>query len=228
MHWSSGLFLLLILIWLLPINVQITAEHRQHWSGAVTVQFIWLHRTKTFEQHKTEASFQTVPDAVPVGQKAEKSQNRQQRSKMGKKKNKDDHIPIARASGRQSWRQRTSFQAHWKGIILFALQAGPVVLKRLQLQQLSLSYRIGFTQPDWTAYGYGLFWTICSLLPAAWLERGTIICIPDFKQPCQEFALHGIISCSIGQLISILILLLWLAVKAALVQKRKEQMLYEG
>ena len=216
MHWSSGLFLLLVLICLLPINVQITAEHRQHWSGAVTVQFIWLHRTKTFEQHKTETSFQTVPDAVPVGQKAEKSQNRQQRSKMDTKKNKDDHILISHAPGRQSWRQRTSFQAHWKGIILFALQAGPVVLKRLHLEQLSLSCRIG------------LFWTICSLLPAAWLERGTIICIPDFKQPCQEFVLHGIISCSIGQLISILILLLWLAVKAALVQKRKEQMLYEG
>lgn len=124
--------------------------------------------------------------------------------------------------------ENRSFYADWKQILAFIIQSAGIILSKLRLDHLSLRCQIGFSQPDRTAYSYALFWAVLSVLPPKWMEQVEADYLPDFQQQRQDIAIEGIISTSIGQLISMTIWLLWLAFRAKLEQDRKEQIAYEN
>ncbi len=238
MHWGGSLFLLLCLFCLLPLRLEFVAEHEKRWHGKIQIQFLWLRVEKQFPvadkkektvhkeqleagqallyRHKLEGMEQWTAETTDWRMEHRQHFFAERGQKM-----------IWRQRWRDRWR-RTSFQAQWKAIFLFAVQAIKLVARWLRLEQCTLRCRIGWAQQDWTAYSYGLFWAAVSCLPERWLAQSSFTYVPDFQQQRQEVGLQGIIGCRIGHLILILLSLLWLVGKAAWAQRRKEQILYEG
>lgn len=238
MHWGGGLFLLLCLFCLLPLRLEFVAEHEKQWWGRIQIQFLWLRVEKQFpaagEAVQTTHGRQLEAERTLLYR--HKSENKEQRTEdtTGWKPEHRQRFFAGRGqkmTWRQRWQdrwQRTSFQAQWKAILLFAVQAIKLVARWLRLEQCTVRCRIGWAQPDWTAYSYGLFWTAVSCLPKRWLAQSSFTYVPDFQQQRQEVGLRGIIGCRVGHLILILLSLLWLVGKVAWAQRRKEQILYEG
>lgn len=123
---------------------------------------------------------------------------------------------------------QNSLQIHWKSTINFLHKAVQIVSKRIFLQQLLIYCHIGLNRADYTAYAYGLFWSMISLLPIQWQKNSEIIFIPDFQAQKKEIFLKGIICCRAGQVIGIVIALFRLTVQMILEQNRKEQNEYEN
>lgn len=238
MHWGGGLFLLLCFLCLLPLRLELVAEHERQWSGKLQIQFLWLHAEKQFpaanEAIQTNHRQQLEAEQALLYRHKAKNMEQQIEHTAGWKQTHRQRFFVKQGlkmTWRQRWQerwQRTSFQAQWKELLLFAVRAIKIAARWLHLEQCTLRCRVGWAQPDWTAYSYGLFWTAVSFWPEPWLEKSSFTYVPDFQQQRQEFGLRGIISCRIGHLILILLSLLWLVGKAAWAQRRKEQMVYEG
>lgn len=232
MHWSGGLFLLAAAFCLTPLRLEFTMRHDTRWAGTVVLHFLWLHGEKRFpsgdqkgkdERLQRRAEPSTVlPEAAGPREGEFASRSRTQGVRHGRHWDRD-----VRKRLEDRW-QRTSFQAQWKAILTFALQAVRITARWLRLEQLSLRCRIGWTQPSWTAYSYGLFWAAVAWLPERWQQQSQFTYVPDFQQPRQEIGLRGIIGCRAGHIILILLSLLWLVATMAWEQKRKEQMAYES
>ena len=120
--------------------------------------------------------------------------------------------------------QERSVQIYWKSVFDFLRKAMQCITKRLHLEQLCAHCYIGWERADITAYSYGLFWSLMSLLPERWLQNSDIIYVPDFQYERKDISVQGIISCRAGQVMAILISLVRLSVHMMLEQKRKEQM----
>lgn len=121
-----------------------------------------------------------------------------------------------------------SVQIYWKSMLSFLRMALQIAAKRLSVEQLYMNCIVGWDRADYTAYSYGLFWTMISFLPAKWLKNSEFIYIPDFQHSCRNISVQGIISCRVGQLIAILIAWFRLTVQTMLKQNRKEQINYEN
>ena len=201
MYWSGGLFLLCFVVLLLPLQLQLEAEHTTGWRSAITMTCLWISRQIQLPKAAADKPAQQHQKTLFTNSWQQRLRNR--------------------------W-QRTSVQIIWSDAIAFLRQTIRIVSRHIKVTQLSLRYHVGFQRPDWTAYGYGLFWMILSFLPMEWIEHGDFFCQPDFQQSRKEFQLHGIIQCRIGQLIIIAWMLFWLTVKTMLEQNRKEQILYES
>ena len=201
MHWSSGLFLLCFAVLLLPLQLRFEAEHTTSWRGAITMTCLWISRQIQLPKTAAEKPTQQHHNMFFTNSWKQRFQNR--------------------------W-QRTSVQIIWSDAIAFLRQTIQIVSRHIKVTQLSLRYHVGFQRPDWTAYSYGLFWTILSFFPINWIEQGDFFCQPDFQRPRQDFQLYEIIRCSVGQVILIAWMLFWLTVKTMLEQNRKEQILYES
>ncbi len=116
-----------------------------------------------------------------------------------------------------------SVQIYWKSMLSFLRRALQIAVKRLSVEHLDINCRIGWDRADYTAYSYGVFWTMVSILPAQWLQNSAVVYIPEFQYPCRNISVQGIISCRAGQLIAILIAWFRLTVQTMLQQNRKEQ-----
>lgn len=122
-------------------------------------------------------------------------------------------------------------QIAWKTIFSFSTllkEVLGIVAKRLRLEHLRIQCEIGWKRADYTAYSYGLFWALLSLVPNSWLEQSEICYIPNFRCQRQDIMIQGIISCAIGNLIGIVFVWFRLTIKWMLEQKRKEKMVYEN
>lgn len=243
MHWSGGLFLLLAAFCLAPLRLEFALRHDTQWEGTIGLHFLWLHPEKRFssEAQREKATqlqrhadaFTALPetagakDGGDVDDDNDVSQFHPQAAGHQRRWDAEEQKPRWRERLAERW-QRTSFQAQWKAILTFGLQAVKIIARWLHLEQLSLRCRIGWTQPSWTAYSYGLFWTAVSFLPERWQQQSQFTYVPDFEQARQEIGLRGIIGCRVGHLILILLSLLWLVVAMAWEQRRKEQMAYES
>lgn len=237
MHWGSGLFLLFCVLLFLPLRLQFAMEHQKSWNGTITLKFLFFHYTKHFWRLKEKQPEPRRPEAV---------QQKQALTSRTKSAKTAAHFWQEKPPGQDSHTRETpekhiffekrrhkehvewSFQAHWKAVASFALQALQIVAHKLKFEQLSFHCLLGFSQPSWTAYSYGFFWTVLSVLPFDQIKEVNVEYIPDFQQQRQEINLQGIISCRFGQLILILFSLLWLVLKMTLEQNRKEQMIYEN
>ncbi len=236
MHWSGGLFLLLAAFCLTPLRVEFALRHGTQWEGTVGLHFLWLHREKRFspEAQKAKAAHLQRAESSPALPKAAgpkygevASRFHPQGARRQRHWDAEERTPRWRERLAERW-QRTSFQAQWKAILTFALQAVKITARWLRLEQLSLRCRIGWAQPSWTAYSYGLFWTAVSCLPERWQQQSQFTYVPDFQQARQEIGLRGIIGCRVGHIILILLSLFWLVATMAWEQRRKEQMAYES
>lgn len=236
MYWGGGLFLFLCIFCFLPMRLQFLLEHNSTWRGTVTVHFLWVSRTVHYPEETEKMQEQSISpqnDSQQTKQRAERH-TAAEKGETAKCRISDTFHHEKSTWKRQwkkswsDWWQRTSFQIHWRALIDFCTKGIRIISRRLQLEELSLQCDIGFSRPDWTAYSYGLFWTILSALPQTWLEHGTFTYTPDFQRPRQEIVLQGIICCRVGQLILMIVSLFWLTITAMLEQKRKEQMLYES
>lgn len=220
MHWGSSFFVLFFLvsltICLLPVRLHFSAQHRQQWRGAMTIECSGLHYTKQFGTQ-----------AATIGKQKKKESAHIRPIVMGEDAETDlsaAQMKTVQPKQRRQWR----FQAHWRNIIKFFRRAGHAALRRLSLEQLTLRCNIGFQQPDRTAYSYALFWAVLSVLPPQWMEQADITYVPDFQRQRQDIELQGIIRTTVGQVIVIIVSWLWLAVQARLEQHRKEQIVYES
>lgn len=239
MHWGSSLFLLFCILLVLPLRLQFTVEHQKYWDGTVTLKFLFFHYTKHFSHigaQKTESqqaeSIQekqalsaNLISSDPITPLLEEDQPKSDYDTNTETKSKKRGL--FRRRQRQQHIER-SFQAHWKAVATFAIKVLHIVAHKLRLEQLSLYCRIGLSEPSWTAYCYGFFWTAISVLPLDKIKEVDVEYIPEFQQQRQEINLQGIISCRFGQLIHILFSVLWLVVKMTLEQNRKEKMVYEN
>lgn len=121
-----------------------------------------------------------------------------------------------------------SLQIHWKSTLNFLHESIKIVSERISLQHLMIHCHIGLNRADYTAYVYGLFWSMISLLPTQWQKNSDIIYFPDFQTQKKEILLKGIICCRAGQVIGIVIAWFRLTVQMILEQNRKEQNRYEN
>lgn len=239
MHWGSSLFLLFCVLLFVPLRLQFAVVHQKAWTGTVTIKFLFFHYTKHIleekkvEKQKPQKREEPVqqalsPDVFSSETPAKTEQNVSDAQQESTEKVKPQKHSWSWKHRKQKQHVQRSFQAHWKSVAAFALRAFEIVVHKLHLEQLSLRCRIGFSQPTWTAYSYGFFWTALSILPLDKIKQVDVEYIPDFQQQRQEINLQGIISCRFGQLIHILFSLLWLVLKMTLEQNRKEQMVYES
>ena len=244
MHWSGSLVLFIVVFLLgavlaLPLQLHVDMAHQKSWKGTLTISCLWARRTAQFPRQGAE---QTENQAI--NQKTEPATN-QAANQMSRQSQKSGTAGRIKQTMKETIKERmaergrrTSFQIVWRDAISFLRRAIPLVTRHLELRALTVHCRIGFHQPDWTAYSYGLFWTVLSLLPEAWLTCGDFTYQPDFQQARQEIQLQGIIQCKIGQLILIVLSLFWLTVQTMLeqnrtdahqrVEKRREPMVYES
>ena len=92
----------------------------------------------------------------------------------------------------------------WADMAFYLRRAMHIVGNGLHLEQLYGYFHIGWRRADYTAYSYGLFWAIVSLLPKHWLEKSELLYEPDFSTQSKEVELRGIV-CSRGvQIIAML------------------------
>ena len=252
MHWGSSFFLLFLslcfIFCMLPLRLEFNLQHQRAWSGRLALHLLWLRYDRQFpakaeqvpdakkETAKQPAQEQIIiteknrPDVVghkldnakPYDKKISSEKENVSRETFSKKKKKN-----LQEKKRQVFEHR-AFYADWRQILTFVIQSVGIILSKLRLDRLSLRCQIGFSQPDRTAYSYALFWAVLSVLPPKWMEQVEVDYLPDFQQQRQDIAIEGIISTSIGQLISMTIWLLWLAFRAKLEQDRKEQIAYEN
>ena len=214
MHWAGSLFLLFcllfammwVLLWCVPLTISFNVRYQRNWHGEVLVSWLWMQRR------------------IPLA--AERVQ-----TKKSEKKQTGPWL----TDGLHRWMPDTSFQIEWKPMVSFAAEAMRIITRRCRLNHLELRCIAGFSRPDITAYSYGLFWGLWSLLPETWHAKSRICVEPDFQNARLEFETTGIIDSSAGQAIGIIISLaaLWLrgvkAQKAAVnIQNREEQIAYES
>jgi hypothetical protein len=213
MHWAGSLFLsiciLVILLLYMPLRLVVYAEYHQSLRGEVTVQYLWMRRI------------------IPLG--AEKSQ----KLRLEERADKKETAGISRAW--QRWRKNTSLKIEWKPLAGFLTEAVHIISRRARLEQLELDCAAGFSRPDITAYSYGLFWGVLSLLPEKWLAQSRICYRPDFQNLRFEFEAKSIISLRMGQAIGMMVSLtaLWMRYAnrpnaAVNTQNREEQIAYES
>ncbi|MBQ2034437.1 MAG: hypothetical protein II218_00840 [Peptococcaceae bacterium] len=164
---------------------------------------------------------------IPLG--AEKSQKQSAEERADKK----ETAGISRAW--QRWRKNTSLKIEWKPLAAFLTEAVHIISRRANLEQLELDCAAGFSRPDITAYSYGLFWGVLSLLPEKWLAQSRICYRPDFQNLRFEFEAKSIISLRMGQAIGMMVSLtaLWMRYAnrpnaAVNTQNREEQIAYES
>lgn len=124
--------------------------------------------------------------------------------------------------------QHSAVQLHRRPTLQFLHSAMHIAAKYLTAEELQIHCRIGLDRADYTAYCYGLFWTVLSVLPIQWVENSEIQYEPDFHHQRQDVQIRGIIRCRIGQLISILIAWIRLIVQMMPEYNRKEQKQYEN
>lgn len=236
MQWGGILFLLLGIFCLLPLRLEFALGHRVRWQGRIKVRLLWLQWENRFPAA-------TISRAVRERQIRGSEYGGADRHDAAKKQLAKKAFPDVRQakqfyaksqsgmSWRQRWqerRQRTSVQVQWKALVAFTLQVVRIAVRWLRLEQLTVQCRVGWAQPSWTAYSYGLFWAAVSFLPKRWLAQGRFRYLPEFQQQRQEIDIRGIITCRIGHLILILLTMLWLAGKMAWEQRRKERIVHEG
>lgn len=213
MHWAGSLFLciciVMILLLYMPLRLIFYAEYHQSLRGEVTVQYLWMRRT------------------VPL--EAEKSQKQCPEERVDKK----GTAGIGRAW--QRWRQNTSLKIEWKPLSGFLTEAAHIISCKARLEQLELDCAAGFSRPDITAYSYGLFWGLLSLLPEKWLAQSRICYRPDFQNIRFEFEAKSIINLRMGQAIGMMVSLTALWMRYANrpnaevnTQNREEQIAYES
>ncbi len=213
MHWAGSLFLCIciVMIFLLymPLRFLFYAEYHQSLRGEVTVQYLWMRRT------------------IPLGAE------REQKQCAEKHIEEKGTAGISRAW--QRWRKNTSLKIEWKPLAAFLTEAAHIISRRANLEQLEFDCAAGFSRPDITAYSYGLFWGVLSLLPEKWLAQSRICYRPDFQNIRFEFKAKSIISLRMGQAIGMMVSLtaLWMRYanrpNAALnTQNREEQIAYES
>ena len=213
MHWAGSLFLciciLIIFLLYMPLRLVVYAEYHQSLRGEVTVHYLWMRRI------------------IPLG--SEKSQ----------KQSAEEHIEEKRTAGIsrawQRWRKNTSLKIEWKPLAAFLTEAVHIISRRANLEQLELDCAAGFSRPDITAYSYGLFWGVLSLLPEKWLAQSRIYYRPDFQNIRFEFEAKSIISLRMGQAIGMMVSLTALWMRYANrpnaevnTQNREEQIAYES
>ena len=213
MHWAGSLFLciciLVILLLYMPLRLVVYAEYHQSLRGEVTVQYLWMRRI------------------IPLG------------AENGQKQSAEEHIEEKRTAGIsrawQRWRKNTSLKIEWKPLASFLTEAVHIISRRARLEQLELDCAAGFSRPDITAYSYGLFWGVLSLLPEKWLAQSRICYRPDFQNIRFEFEAKSIISLRMGQTIGMMVSLtaLWMRYAnrpnaAVNTQNREEQIAYES
>lgn len=213
MHWAGSLFLciciVIILLLYMPLRLVVYAEYHQSLRGEVTVQYLWMRRI------------------IPLG--SEKSQ----------KQSAEEHIEEKRTAGIsrawKRWRKNTSLKIEWKPLAGFLTEAVHIISRRANLEQLELDCAAGFSRPDITAYSYGLFWGLLSLLPEKWMAQSRICYRPDFQNLRFEFEAKSIISLRMGQAIGMMVSLtaLWMRYAnrpnaAVNTQNREEQIAYES
>lgn len=213
MHWAGSLFLciciLIIFLLYMPLRLVVYAEYHQSLRGEVTVHYLWMRRI------------------IPLG--SEKSQ----------KQSAEEHIEEKRTAGIsrawQRWRKNTSLKIEWKPLAAFLTEAVHIISRKVCLEQLEVDCAVGFSRPDITAYSYGLFWGVLSLLPEKWLAQSRICYRPDFQNIRFEFEAKSIISLRMGQAIGMMVSLtaLWMRYAnrpnaAVNTQNREEQIAYES
>ncbi len=201
MSLDSSLFLLvlgfILVIFFLPIRIHIQAEHHEQWHGAVQLQILWFR--------------------IPL---------KNLRNKLTRRMNKrTEHMMQRMESGYQ--KESRNIQLYWKPILSFGRQALHIAAERIHVEQLNIQCSIGWSRADYTAYSYGLFWAVLSVLPERWRQKGTFLYEPNFQQDRQDVRAESIICFRIAQLIGILMALLVLTVRMILAQNRKEQVGYE-
>ena len=213
MHWAGSLFLciciVIILLLYMPLRLVVYAEYHQSLRGEVTVQYLWMRRI------------------IPLG--SEKSQ------KQSAEKNIEEKRTAGISRTWQRWRKNTSLKIEWKPLAAFLTEAVHIISRRVKLEQLELDCAAGFSRPDITAYSYGLFWGLLSLLPEKWLTQSRICYRPDFQNLRFEFEAKSIISLRMGQAIGMMVSLtaLWMRYAnrpnaAVNTQNREEQIAYES
>lgn len=252
MHWGSSFFLLFLslcfIFCMLPLRLEFNLQHQRAWSGRLVLHLLWLRYDRQFPAKaeqvpdiKKETAEQPAQEHVII---TEKNISDIVGHKLGKAESHNKKVDSKTENvSRETFSRRIqknlqekkeqvfenrSFYADWKQILAFIIQSAGIILSKLRLDHLSLRCQIGFSQPDRTAYSYALFWAVLSVLPPKWMEQVEADYLPDFQQQRQDIAIEGIISTSIGQLISMTIWLLWLASRAKLEQDRKEQIAYEN
>ncbi len=232
MEWFYNRFwivlLILVLVMLLPIRFQLEVDHRQRWNGILRISL--LRFTKVIQLGTSATSVHKVEQQV-----------------MHRLENGNLEVVSKKQRGfirnrlRDRWR-RTSFQVYWRGLAVYATKVLRIVSRHSRVEDYQLYCNVGFSRPDWTAYLYGLFWTVLSALPQNWLEQGSITYLPDFQQKRQDVFLKGIIYCRVGQVMFILVSVFWITVTAMyqqrrlehpatetiIKQNREEQMVYES
>jgi len=209
MHWGSSLFVLVCLLGLMPLRLQFDLQRQKDWQGSLTLRVLWWQQNWQFPTQE-----RTVQSTI-----AKKNHSLAVDTQSGM---------MDRAISQHFGKESYTFQAHWGGIAIFALRALRILARQLWLERLTLRCRVGFARADYTAYSYGLFWAALSILPVSWLKKSSITYQPDFAQSRQEVAFCGIIGCCLGQIMLMIISLLWLAVQMTLEQHRKEQMTDEN
>lgn len=212
MHWCSGLFLLLGVFIILPLELQFSFQHKNRWKGEVLISLFGMKHIIKCQKWKSEVSSKQHRDILCWNGQEMYVQN-----------------PALK---------QILFQIEWKTVALFMRKAIHVIIKWLQVKRLSIKCRVGFHRPDWTAYSYGLFWTAIAFLPNSLRMRGNFHYQPDFQYLRQDVQLEGIIRFRIGHIILIVLSLFWLTVVAILRQnwkinsqielKRKESIMYES
>ena len=230
MHWDSSLFLCIVFLGVLccflPLRLKFQLTHRQHWQAALTLSIPGF-------QHKFELGNQPAQSDGPGGAALQYSGKREHEmrdriQRVDGPARDTAEIHQYKKSNRFNLLQRRKIHIEWKNLGKFCQQVVKIFSHQLHLEQLSCSCRVGWTRPDWTAYGCGLFWSAVSLLPEHWQREGSFIYLPDFEQKRQEVDLQGIIRCTIGQCILILILLLRLLGIALWEQRKKERLANES
>ena len=201
MSLGSSLFILamtvLVVILILPIRFHIQAEHHHRWNMTVQLQILWFRISVKSLRDKWMQSLN------------------QQTARMKQRMESERHT------------EERSIQLYWKPILSFLWQGLHIIAKRIEVEQLYLRCCIGWSRADYTAYSYGLFWALLSVLPRHWAENGTFIYEPDYQQARQDVVVQSIIRSSVAQIIGILATLFALTVRMILAQNRKEQMRYE-
>ena len=128
MHWGSSFFVLFFLvsltICLLPVRLHFSAQHRQQWRGAITIECSGLHYTKQFGTQAATVSKQKKKESahirhIVMEEDAETDLSAAQTKTVQPKQ-------------RRQWR----FQAHWRNIIKFFRHHFIKILKFLIFQNL--------------------------------------------------------------------------------------------
>lgn len=114
-------------------------------------------------------------------------------------------------------------QINLKPMVSLIYRAISIAAKHLSIEILDINCKSGWQRADYTAYCYGLFWAVISMLPIDWQKNCSVQYMPDFHSSHKYVSIQGIIFCRVGQLIAILTAWFWLIVHTMLEYNRKER-----